>query len=164
MVTAIASGVATILPALQGIPNKDDPKRFRTAEGWYYAAIAGDQDALCQLKYMSGQFGTSPGCGKFGAGASGFATSVARQYAYDLYFQASQILSGALSPATPKPPTPNASSANVPRQVGGALSGVSSATGALSNSLGYPNQQQQAFNLLLIGVVVVGVVVLLKRG
>lgn len=148
MIAGIISGVATILPALQGIPNKDDPNRFRTAEGWYFSAIQGDQEALCALKHMSGQFGTGS-CGKYGA-PQGFATQVAKQYSYDLYQQAAQILQGNLSPATPKPPTPKPGSANVPAQIGSTLSGVSSATGAVSNSLGYPNQQQQTLNLVLL--------------
>lgn len=162
MVTAIASGVSAVLPLVGKIENKDDPKRFQTAETLYYAARAGDLDALCQLKYFSGRFGVSPGCGKYGAGTSGFATNVAKQYAFDLYTQAQQILDGTLSPATPAPTQPKPGAANNPSSVGELLSGVSTTTGAVSSSLGYPNQQEQQRNLLILGALAVGVFLLVR--
>ena len=162
MVTAIASGVSAVLPLIGKIENKDDPKRFQTAESLYYAARSGDLDALCQLKYFSGRFGASPGCGKYGAGTSGFATTVAKQYAFDLYTQAQDILNGNASPASPKPPTPQPGAANSPVSAGEILSGLSSTTGAVSSSLGYPNTQEQQRNLLLIAGLAVGVFFLVR--
>lgn len=156
MVAAVIAAASNILPQIGKIENKDDTKRFQTAETLYYAARAGDLDALCQLKYFSGRFGVSPGCGKYGSGTSGFATNVAKQYAFDLYTQAQQIIDGTLSPATPAPAQPQPGGANNPGQIGDVLSGVSSTTGAISSSLGYPNKQEQQRNLLLLaGVAVV---------
>lgn len=148
-VAAVVTGIATLLPQAGAIQNKQDPQRFQTAEQLYYAARAGDADALCQLKYFSGRFGTSPGCGKYGAGTSGFATDVAKQYAFDLYTQAQDILNGTVSPATPKPPQPQPGSAlNLPG-IGQTVSGVSSATGQIAEGLGYPNAQAQQRNVLI---------------
>lgn len=154
MVTAIATGVATVLPAVAGaIENKKDPERFQTAETLYYAARAGDADALCQLKYFSGRFGTSPGCGKYGSGTSGFATNVAKQYAFDLYTHASKILAGELTPAAPMPPQPKPSSGVSLGSIGQTASGVSTVTGQVAAGLGYPNAQEQQRNwVILAGV------------
>ncbi len=162
MVTAIASGVATILPLVGKIENQKDHERFKTAETLYYAARSGDLDALCQLKYFSGRYGTSPGCGKYGAGTSGFATNVAKQYAFDLYTQAEGILNGTVSPATPTPPQPKPGSAVTPASVGGTLSGVSSVTGAVSSQLGYPNVQEQQRNVFLLAALAVGAFLLVR--
>lgn len=148
MVAAIATGVSMALPLAGQIENQKDPQRFQTAETLFYAARAGDLDALCQLKYFSGRFGTSPGCGKYGAGTSGFATNVAKQYAFDLYTLAEGIRNGELSPSTPKPPTPKPSSAlgNIP----GVVSQVSSATGQVASGLGVPNVQEQQRNAVIL--------------
>lgn len=159
MVAAIATGVSAILPTVSGsslFSNSKDPERFQTAETLYYAARAGDADALCQLKYFSGRYGASPGCGKYGAGTSGFATVVAKDYAGRLYDQAVAIDAGLLPQSTPLPPRPKPSS-NIPN-VGQTLSGVSTSTGQVASQLGYPNRQEQQRNaLIIVGVLVVGV-------
>lgn len=148
MVAAIATGASIVLPLAGKIENQKDPQRFQTAETLYYAARAGDLDALCQLKYFSGRFGVSPGCGKYGTGTSGFATNVAKQYAFDLYTLAEGIRNGEIPPSTPKPPTPAPSSAlgNIP----GIVSGVSSTTGQIASNLGAPNVQEQQRNTVVL--------------
>lgn len=162
-IAAIASGVAALLPLAGKIENQKDPERFATAQTLYYAARAGDADALCQLKYLSGRYGTSPGCGKYGAGTSGFATNVAKQYAFDLYTQAQSIIDGNTSPAAPIPSTPSPGSAvNVPGVIQG-ISNVSSATGAVASAAGAPNVQEKQRNLALLALAVVVAIIVLKK-
>ena len=162
MVTAIVSGVAAILPLVSGIKNKKDPERFATAESLYYAAKGGDPDALCQLKYFSGRFGTSPGCGKYGKGTSGFSTYVAKQYAYDLYVQAQGIVNGDVTPAVQMPPRPQPGGAvDIPR-VADDIANVSSVTGGVSSALGSPNAQEQQRNLLILILLAVGTVLVVR--
>lgn len=162
MVTAIASGVATILPLISGIENDKDPERFATAESLYYAAKGGDPDALCQLKYFSGRFGTSPGCGKYGKGTSGFATNVAKQYAYDLYVQAQGIVNGDVTPAVQMPPRPQPGGAVDIPGIADDIATVSSVTGGVSSALGSPNVQEQQRNLLILVLLAVGTVLVVR--
>ncbi len=161
---AAVLGAATLAAQYAGkITNKQDPARFSQAESWYYAARSGDRDSLCMLKYMSGRYGASPGCGRFGSGASGFATQVAKDYAHALFQQAEGIQNGVVPPSAappPKPaPSPNNPLGNFPQQIADA----SSAAGGVSNALGFPNQQQQVLNLVLLGIAAVAVFVIIRR-
>lgn len=117
--------------------NNKDPGRFAQAQAWYSAAIQGDAQALCRLKYMSGLRGCAPG-GCSGIAACGFATTTAKAYCEQLYQQAQRVLAGQISPASPIPPSPGASGAG--QTAGGILQDVSEVTGAAATGLGYPPQ------------------------
>ena len=117
--------------------NNKDPERFAQAQAWYSAAVQGDQQALCRLKYMGGLRGCAPG-GCSGIAACGFATTTAKAYCEQLYQQALRVLAGQLSPATPIPQSPAPGGAG--QSVGSTLQGVSEVTGAAATGLGYPPQ------------------------
>lgn len=134
---AVAVPIVQAGAGLIDTTNNKDPERFAQAQSWYAAAIQGDQQALCKLKYMGGLRGCAPG-GCSGVAACGFATNVAKAYCEQLYQQALRVLAGQLSPATPIPQAPSASGAG--QTAGGVLQGVSEVSGAAATGLGYPPQ------------------------
>lgn len=151
-IAGVAVGVATY--AYNNLnQNPNDNERFNKAEQWYNRAKAGDADALCALKHMSGRFGETT-CGVNGP-ASGFATQVAKDYSYGLYLAVTQNMQ--------PPPRPQPGSRVDLSRFGSVLGQASSVTGSVSNQLGFPNQQQQALNLVLIGLAVLAVVFLIKK-
>ena len=108
-VTLGVSAGQQLLNLANSSTNATDPERFAKAQAWYSAAIQGDAVALCTLKYMGGIRGCAPGgCG--GAQTCGFATAIAKQYTEVLYQKALGVLSGAISPGEPLPPSPAPSS------------------------------------------------------
>lgn len=163
--TALAVAIPAIQQAASLIDttNDKDPERFAQAQSWYAAAIAGDSVALCKLKYMGGLRGCAPG-GCSGTAACGFATTVAKAYAEQLYQQALRVLAGQLSPAQPLPPSPAPSGSG--QSAGSVLQGVSEVSGAAATGLGYPPQPNatQVLNYVsgfapLILIVAVGAIV-----
>lgn len=160
LTTAITTGVQ-----LASQPNAKDAERFAQADAWYKAAIQGDPDALCALKFMSGQYGSAT-CGALGLRA-GFATKEAKDYTHKLYEQATRVLAGSVPASSALPPQPGAEGS----PVGDTLRTISEVTGAAASGLGKPPAQTLSASAtggqwLLFGAVavaVVGLVILIAR-
>lgn len=179
MVAAIIGGIATLAPTIEkyaNLPNASDPGRFTQAQQWYGMAINGNADALCKLKYMSGDFGCAT-CGTLGY-SCGFATDVAKDYDGRLYNQAVQVLGGTLPKSTPIPAPPGASQPNAGTvqtisQTAGTIAdvagAVATATGTPTTQLGSPTQTRERLEaagwvaLALVGGVLAYFLILKRR-
>ena len=144
MAAAVISGIATLAPTVTQYankPNAKDPERYASAQTWYGMAIAGNADALCKLKHMSGNFGCNT-CGTLGY-SCGFATPEAKEYDLRLYNQAVQVLAGSLPRSTPIPQPPSATGANAGtvQTIGNVAGTVADVAGAVATAAGNPTTQ-----------------------
>ena len=163
----ITTAIAAI-PAVTGTyssltQNQQDPQRFATAQAWYRAAMAGDKDAQCALKHMSGRYGCAT-CGQYGQ-ACGFATQAAKTYCGQLYDQFVQQQSGVLSPNAPIPSAPSAQPAppvTITAQTGTGPGGTGGGVTIQAGSSPPPTATEQTsktLNFLLIGALAVAALV-----
>lgn len=177
MAAAIIGGIVSLAPTAANYlsaPNAKDPARFAEAQGWYNAAINGDNDALCALQHMTGNFDCAT-CGKYGY-RCGYATDVAKAYTMQLYSQAVSVLNGSLPKSAPMPAAPSATgqtsgTAQTIGQVSGTIADVSGAVatafGNPTTQLGSPTQTRERIETAgwIAAALVVGVIlyVALKR-